>query len=146
MLPTAQCPASALGSFQFLKHLCPHPPQPPGLCTFFLKKYLFIWLCLDLVSTSGIFSCNMWSLSCSMWDLVPPSEIEPGPPALGMWSLSHQGTPRTILCRRLFCSITLPFSSFFTFWCKHHFLGVAFPDVGKSCLLDILTVSCFFHI
>ena len=29
------------------------------------------------------------SLSCSMWDLVPWPGIEPWPPALGAWSLSH---------------------------------------------------------
>ena len=27
--------------------------------------------------------------SCGMWDLVPWPGIEPGPPALGMWSLNH---------------------------------------------------------
>ena len=31
----------------------------------------------------------MQTLSCSMWDLVPWPGIEPGPPALGMWSLNH---------------------------------------------------------
>ena len=29
------------------------------------------------------------SLSCGMWDLVLWPGIEPGPPALGVWSLSH---------------------------------------------------------
>ena len=31
-------------------------------------------------------------LSYSMWDLVPWPGIEPGPPALGAWSLSHWTT------------------------------------------------------
>ena len=37
-------------------------------------------------------------LSCSMWDLVSRPGIEPGPPALGMWSFSYWITrevPRT---------------------------------------------------
>ena len=52
---------------------------PPPLL---FKKYLFIWLHWVLVGAFGIFS---WS----MWDLVPWPGIEPGPPALGAWSLSH---------------------------------------------------------
>ena len=35
-------------------------------------------------------------LSCSMWDLVPQPGVEPVPPALGVWSLSHW-TPREVL-------------------------------------------------
>ena len=31
-------------------------------------------------------------LSCGMWDLVPWPGIEPRPPALGVWSLSHWTT------------------------------------------------------
>ena len=34
----------------------------------------------------------MWTLSCSVWDLVPRAGIEPGPPALGAWSLSYWTT------------------------------------------------------
>ena len=71
----------------------------------FLKFiYLFIWLlCVlvaargifvegSLVEACGIFSCGMRTLSCSVWDLVPWPGIEPGPPALGAWSLSHWTT------------------------------------------------------
>ena len=36
-------------------------------------------------------------LRCGMWDLVPPSEIEPRPPVLGGQSLSHW-TTREVLC------------------------------------------------
>ena len=35
------------------------------------------------VVTCGIFSCSKRTLSCSVWDLVPRSGIEPRPPALG---------------------------------------------------------------
>ena len=47
--------------------------------------YLFIWLHQVLVAACGI-------ISCSMWDLVPWPGIEPRPPALGTWSLSHWTT------------------------------------------------------
>ena len=49
---------------------------------------LFIWLCrvlvvargnFDLHCRIGIFSCGMWALSCSMWDLVPWPGVEPRP-------------------------------------------------------------------
>ena len=52
--------------------------------SFYLFIYLFllfIWLCWVLVSARRIFSCRMW-------DLLP----WPGPPALGVWSLSHWTT------------------------------------------------------
>ena len=43
----------------------------------------------------------MWNLEfqqllvVAMWDLVPWSGIEPGPPALGVWSLSHWTTKKS---------------------------------------------------
>ena len=82
--------------------------------SFFLKFiYLFIWLsrvlvvthrilisscgafisaCGILVAVCWIFSCGTWTLSCGIWDLGPWPGIEPGPPALGAWSLSHWTT------------------------------------------------------
>ena len=47
--------------------------------------YLYIWLCWVSVG-------SMQTLSCSMWGLVPWLGIEPRPPALGPWSLSHRTT------------------------------------------------------
>ena len=61
------------------------------LCDF-LKKYLFIWLCHVLVVACGICTCGKRTLSCRMWGLVPWLGIEPEPPALGAWSLSHWTT------------------------------------------------------
>ena len=59
----------------------------------FLKNtYSFIWLCWTLVAACRIFSCGMQTLSCGMWDLVPWSGSEPGPPALGAQSLSNWTT------------------------------------------------------
>ena len=46
----------------------------------------------SLVVACGIFSCDMQTLSCVMWDLVPWPRIEPGAPALGVQSLSHWTT------------------------------------------------------
>ena len=43
--------------------------------------YLFTWLHWVLVVAGGIFSCGMWDLGPWLW-------IEPGPSALGAWSLS----------------------------------------------------------
>ena len=44
----------------------------------------FIWLLQVLVEAHWLFSlsCGMPTLSCSMWDLVPWPEMEPGSPAL----------------------------------------------------------------
>ena len=56
-------------------------------------KCLFIYLAaLVLVVTHGIFSCDMWSLSWSLWDPVSWSGMEPRPAILGAWSLSHWTT------------------------------------------------------
>ena len=67
-------------------------------------KYLFIiylfWLCWVLVAAHGIFvvACGLLVAACRllvaacMWDLVPQPGIEPGPPALGAWSLNHWAT------------------------------------------------------
>ena len=45
-------------------------------------------------------SCIMWDhvgfFSSSMWDLVPLLGIEPRPPALGVWSLSHWTTGKSL--------------------------------------------------
>ena len=63
--------------------------------------YLCIWLHWVLVVVRGIFffffklrhirslTSSMWTLSFSLWDLVPWSGIEPGPPALRAQTLRH---------------------------------------------------------
>ena len=58
-----------------------------------LKKHL-IFIHPDQVSVAErrLFICGTWTLSCSMWNLVPWPGIEPGPPPLGVWSLSHWTT------------------------------------------------------
>ena len=60
-------------------------------------------LCFGFLSArhAGSFSCSIWTLSCvvckllvvaCMWYLVPQPGIEPRPPALGAWSLTHWTT------------------------------------------------------
>ena len=62
----------------------------------FFKKifiYLFIyWMGRVLVAAWGIFSWGMWAFSCGTRDPVPSPGMEPGPPALGVWSLNHWTT------------------------------------------------------
>ena len=74
-----------------------------AISSFSLKNVLLIWLRLVLVVAQGIsdlccsvwdldsqcFSCGVWTLSCSTWNLVPWPKIEPRPPALGTQNLSH---------------------------------------------------------
>ena len=73
----------------------------------------------------GIFSCGMRTLSCGMWDLVPWPEIEPGPPALGAWSLSHWTTREVplifvllslYLFSFLFCSLEFFYFLYFSLY------------------------------
>ena len=45
-----------------------------------------------------IFSWGMQTLSCGMWDLFPWPGIEPTPPALGTWSLTHWTTREVPRC------------------------------------------------
>ena len=52
----------------------------------FFKFYLFIYL-----AAPGL-TCSVRALSCGIRDLVPWPGIEPGPPALGAWSLNHWTT------------------------------------------------------
>lgn len=63
---------------------------------FFLKD-LFIWLGQVIAAACGICGIvrlhhSKWTLSCSMWDLVPQPGIETGPPELGVGSLCHWTT------------------------------------------------------
>ena len=88
------CP-TCVPTFVFLVYLLPYS----ALLSFW--KYLFIWPCQVLVvvcsssifvEASSIFSCDMQTLGCSTWDLVPWPGIKPGLPTLGAWSLSHWTT------------------------------------------------------
>ena len=56
-----------------------------------------------------IFGCGMWTLSCSIWDLVPWWRIEPRSTALGSQSLSHW-TKREALILSFYWWITLHYT------------------------------------
>lgn len=75
-----------------------------------------------LCVTCKIFSCGRRTLSCGAWDQVPRPEFEPGPPALGAWSLSHWTTRE--VPSRLFSFLLL-----FTFWLL---LGLHYFSWGLS--------------
>ena len=73
--------------------------------TFYLFIYLFIYLfcctgCYLWQAGSLVVACELLVAAC-MWDLVPRSGIEPGPPALGTQSLprDHQGSPLTFILK-----------------------------------------------
>ena len=51
-------------------------------------------------------ACGIFSLRCSMWDLVPRPGTEPRPLALGAWSLSHWTTWKALSCLREFSKLS----------------------------------------
>ena len=51
-----------------------------------------------------IFGCSLRTLRCGMWNMLPPLGIQPRPPALGAWNLSHC-TTRESLCFVLIPSV-----------------------------------------
>ena len=55
---------------------------------------------------SLVAACELLVVAC-VWDLVPRPGIEPGPPALGVWSLSHWAT-REVPSHPLFLQAKLP--------------------------------------
>ena len=84
---------------------CPPPPLATSYCCylgvffFFFNWNLFL-ICLHWVLAAALgsllfiaacrlFSCRRWTLGCGIWALVPWPGMEPGPPALGVWSPSH---------------------------------------------------------
>ena len=84
-----------------------------------------------LVVACGIFSCGMQTLSCGMRDLVPWPGVEPRPPALGAWSLSHwtiREVPLSIyfylLCPSALAWAPIPchLSPGWLYWCPSGFL------------------------
>ena len=76
-------------------------PGTPASTQLVLCEIFCIWICIPdtleihsmstysftIFSTTRIFSCSMWTLSCGTWNLVPWSRIKPRPTALGVWSL-----------------------------------------------------------
>ena len=54
---------------------CSLPHQSLLIRSFFPLNFIYL--------ASSSLSCSMQTISCGMWDLVPRSKIEPGPPVLG---------------------------------------------------------------
>ena len=76
---------------------------------FFLKILIYLAHRV-LVVACRIFSCDMRTLRCGMWDLVPSPGIKPGPPALEAQSLSHWTTREgpILAFLRLGCPFPIP--------------------------------------
>ena len=63
----------------------------------FLRIYLFVCSALPvLVAALRVFTWGSWTLSCGLWDLVPPTRDQPQAPCFGSpesQPLDHQGSP-----------------------------------------------------
>ena len=71
------------------------------------------------------------NLSCGMWNLFPLPGIEPGPPALGAWSLSH-GTSREVPRLQLLILALLTSSVLVPFLAGHWYLPPPLPLTDYS--------------
>ena len=103
-----------------------------------LNIYLFIWL-------SRIFSCGVRTLSCYMWNLDPWPGMEPGPPALGVWHLSHWTTrdvpniPTSDFF--LFCVMIIPYISHLSL--AGHLVSFQFLPLGTTLQWNILSMYSY---
>ena len=75
----------------------------------FLKVFWFIWLCRVFVVAFGHSGSSLlWHMgslfSCDIWVLILWPGINPGPPALGAWSVSHW-TTREVPTRDIFVDL-----------------------------------------
>ena len=70
-------------------------------CRLFLTKIFVYLVVLGLTCNNGIFFAICRIFSCSIWDLVPWTGIEPGHPALGAQNHRHCTTRRSLACRTL---------------------------------------------
>ena len=135
---------------------------PPGKPKGLFKKYIFLcllshnylflfiflflfWIYLAAPGLScstqdlrcmagGIFliaACR--TFSCGMWDLVPWPGIEPGPPELATWSLSHWTTRE------------VPTTTYFCFIKSHSFFMDAISSFENSEILRSLFLYYYFY-
>ena len=78
-----------------LYFLSPLPWDLWALCCMYVCLCVYIWL-HRVLAACRIFSCDMQTLSCSIWDLVLWPRVEPGPLPLGSSEsqpLHHRGRP-----------------------------------------------------
>ena len=85
-------------SLLFLVSTLPSLLSSPLSYFFLFFLYLF-WLCWVLAAAYGLL------VAACMRELVPRPGIEPGPPALGVWNLTHW-TTREVPCPQLFLSLS----------------------------------------
>ena len=83
-------------------------------CYFFKKIFIYVFIYFGCTRSSLrhvgsplrhvgflVAACGLLVAAC-MWDLVPQRGIKPGPPALGVWSLTHWTTrevPKALLLK-----------------------------------------------
>ena len=108
------------------------------ICIYYCNIYVFTWLCQVLVAACGIFSlhCSLWNPQFQHMGSTSQPRIELGPPALGVWSLSHgttyiQGSPYIYKLYMYFYQ-----SSFFLhiFFHRFFFLHIIFILSLQTCL------------
>ena len=122
------------------------------------KTYIYSFrLQWVLVITHGIFNlrCGRQTLSCNMWDLIPWSGIEPRPPALGPWSLSHWTTREVSVlscakhvaqsCQTLYDPMNCipPGSCPWGFSRQEYWSGLPCPPPGGKSLLSVF-LNCSY--
>ena len=76
-----------------LVYLLPTPNHKGIKILFFFLVFIYLAVPSPSFGTQDL-PCSMWDsfFSCDMWDLSLLPGIEPWPPALGAWSLSHWTT------------------------------------------------------
>ena len=133
----------------FSPHYSLYCPLKKFLLMNTFKNYLFICLCQVLVIACGIYlcygmqdliSCGIRTLSCSMWDVVLCPGIEPRPPALGVWSLSHWTAGKslcTFLCSYSLMSLLEAVPSLFQVLCVLWIEFLVFTSASMQSSLQI---------
>ena len=97
-LPGSQWAAQRRASIEGLSpcRTCGWLPCPPwtsaSVVSVALKKKIRLSQILVVARDVLDLRCGLQTLSWDMWDLVPWPRVEPGPPALGVQSLSHWTT------------------------------------------------------
>ena len=75
-------------------------------CTPYNVLFKFHYCCTgSYLQHLGSFVVACFTLGCGMWDLVPWLGMEPGSPALGVWSLSHWTTGEVPPCNVFLLSV-----------------------------------------
>ena len=98
---------------------------------FFFNIYL-LWLCQVLFVAHGIFVSTCGIFSCGVWDLVPWPEIQPGPHALGVWSLATGPPGKSPTTPNFHHRLSFLMSRFW--WQSTYLLFLPSPDSLSKCI------------